>query len=233
MRACRTRSGVLAFGGTTDLVCIYATHVLPISAPTTMIRQCRHTLLEHAKRPITRGSDNFSHSAFWHSPIWPSDHIPRREVSHDIKPSSTLDVTNTAPATSNETAIPAKHKELLEAAGFGRLSIDEIHKQKNLQEWYRLGPPPLSEYRLMFGKHRGKLLEEVPDSYLVKYLVPRRNNCVPLGNCLIVKDAVEDFLKRHPEVKSQAGRGKTKPLEEGILKPRAKKRGRPAKKTVE
>jgi|TARA_R110002003_G_scaffold244_1_gene17401 uncharacterized protein (DUF3820 family) len=104
-------------------------------------------------------------------------------------------------------------------------------KRGKLREWYTLGPPPLSEYKLTFGKHKGKRLEEVPDVYLVKYLVPRRKDGVLGLECPIVQDAIEDFLKRHPYVKSQAGPRKTTPLKEGVAKdPEVKRKpGRPPK----
>jgi hypothetical protein len=101
-----------------------------------------------------------------------------------------------------------------------------------LEAWIKAGEPPISEYRLTFGKHRGKQLDEVPDAYIVKYLIPRHlpREGDASTECPFVGDAVADFMKRHPDVQSQAGRSKTKPLKEGTLKqPEAKKRGRPAK----
>lgn len=78
------------------------------------------------------------------------------------------------------------------------------------------------------GKHKGKRLDEVPDTYLVKYLIPQKGATGRLGGqCPRVVDAVEDFMKRHPDVESQAGEAKTKPLKEGMLKqPAMKKRRR-------
>ncbi|KAH7066624.1 hypothetical protein BKA63DRAFT_124132 [Paraphoma chrysanthemicola] len=101
--------------------------------------------------------------------------------------------------------------------------------RRTIRDWYALGPPPLSEYRLTFGKHRGKLLEEVPDVYLVKYLVPRRKDQSLGSECPIVLDAIKDFLKRHPGIKSQAGPKKAKPLKGEVAQaPEARKRrGRP------
>ncbi|KAH7080874.1 hypothetical protein FB567DRAFT_114565 [Paraphoma chrysanthemicola] len=93
-----------------------------------------------------------------------------------------------------------------------------------IRNWYTLGPPPLSEYRLTFGKHRGKLLDEVPDVYLVKYLVPRRKGQSLRSECPIVLDALNDFLKRHPGIKSQAGPKKAKPLKGEVAQaPEARK----------
>jgi hypothetical protein len=98
-----------------------------------------------------------------------------------------------------------------------------------LEKWYAAGPPPLSEYKLTFGKHKGKRLDQVPDTYLVKYLIPRRHE----GHCPIVSEAVEDYLKRNPDVRSQAGPGKTKVREGGIAAPVVKRRGRPLKERVD
>jgi hypothetical protein len=128
--------------------------------------------------------------------------------------------------------IHPEHKQLLEGDG-RHIYYSERRMRQQLIEWLESGPPPLSEYRLSFGKHRGRLLEEVPDLYMVKYLVPRCKSRCGTGECPIVGVALEDFLKRHPEIKSQAGLARTKPLEEGILKPQvAKKRGRPPGKVV-
>jgi hypothetical protein len=44
-----------------------------------------------------------------------------------------------------------------------------------MEDWYARGPPPLSEYSLTFGRHKGKRLDEVPDSYLVKHHILQRN----------------------------------------------------------
>ena len=97
-----------------------------------------------------------------------------------------------------------------------------------LEKWYAAGPPPLSDYKLTFGKHEGKRLNQVPDTYLVKYLIPRRHLDVS-GYCPIIFEAIEDYLEKNPDVKSQAGRGKTKLREGGIAAPAVKRRGRPPK----
>lgn len=96
--------------------------------------------------------------------------------------------------------------------------------KRMLSEWEAKGPPPFSEYKLTFGKHRGKRLEEVPDSYLVKYLIPRAQDVA--YECPLVSDAIADFLKRHPDVKSQAGRARTEPLPEGIMQQTPTRKGR-------
>jgi hypothetical protein len=83
--------------------------------------------------------------------------------------------------------------------------------QQKLDDWNKLGPPPLSEYRLTFGKHWGMKLDEVPLSYLAKYLIPRR----PTSDCPIVGEAIDDYMARNPDVKSQAGRKKMQPVKVG------------------
>jgi hypothetical protein len=83
--------------------------------------------------------------------------------------------------------------------------------RQRLNDWNELGPPPLQEYRLTFGKHCGKKLDEVPLTYLVKYLIPRLQVVGPNMECPIVGKAIDDYMKRHPGVKSQAGRKKTVP----------------------
>jgi uncharacterized protein (DUF3820 family) len=102
------------------------------------------------------------------------------------------------------------------------------HKQVSLMEdWYAKGPPPLSEYRLSFGKHKGKRLQDVPDVYFVKYLIPRRDGMHYQGNVkdYIVVAALDEHLKNNPGLKSQAGRGKAKVREGGIEdKPKRKKK---------
>jgi hypothetical protein len=80
--------------------------------------------------------------------------------------------------------------------------------EHKLEEWTALRRPPPSEYRFKSGKHKGKRLDGVPDSYLVKYLMPRRHEFLR-GHCTMLFDAVEDFMSRYPNVKSQAGRKKT------------------------
>jgi hypothetical protein len=78
-------------------------------------------------------------------------------------------------------------------------------------------PPPPSEYRVKRGTHKGTKIDELPASYIVKYLIPQRE-LFKGDHCTMLSEAVQDFMKRHPEVKSQAGPKKTKKLEEGILK---------------
>ena len=91
--------------------------------------------------------------------------------------------------------------------------------RRALGEWIKAGEPPISEYRLTFDKHRGKHLDEVPDTYIAKYLIPQHlsRNGDASSNSPFVEDAVADFMKRHPNVQSQAERSKTKRLEEGTL----------------
>jgi hypothetical protein len=85
----------------------------------------------------------------------------------------------------------------------------EATRQRRLDDWNALGPPPLPEYRLTFGRHCGKKLDEVPLVYLVKYLIPRRNSVGLDLECPIVGKARDNYIERHPEVRSQAGRRKT------------------------
>jgi hypothetical protein len=89
--------------------------------------------------------------------------------------------------------------------------------RQRLNDWNELGPPPLQEYRLTFGKHCGKKLDEVPLTYLVKYLIPRRHVVGPNMECPIVGEAIDDYMRRHPEVKSQAGRKKTVPTTADVV----------------
>jgi uncharacterized protein (DUF3820 family) len=79
-----------------------------------------------------------------------------------------------------------------------------------------------SEYRINFGKHKGKTLKELPDSYLVKYLIPRTSGGMH-GSPTIVEGepllaAIREFVAVHPEVKSQAGTKKTVGIEGDFMK---------------
>lgn len=95
-----------------------------------------------------------------------------------------------------------------------------------MEEWYARGPPPLSEYRFSFGKHKGKRLQDVPDVYFTKYLIPRRNQIHSAGNVrdYIVVAALDEHLKKNPDLKNQAGPRKSSVREGGIAaKPKRKK----------
>lgn len=82
-----------------------------------------------------------------------------------------------------------------------------------LQRWVAKGPPPISEYRLTFGKHKGKLLEEAPDTYIVKYLIPwQESRYKSMPHCPLLEDALADFREKHPDAANQAEKVKTKPL---------------------
>jgi hypothetical protein len=99
-----------------------------------------------------------------------------------------------------------------------------------MEDWYAKGPPPLSEYRLSFGKHKGKRLQEVPDVYFAKYLIPRENE---IHNVFehpdpLVYEALQDHLKRNPDLKNQAGSKKTVVREGGVVES-VRPRGRPRK----
>ncbi len=101
-----------------------------------------------------------------------------------------------------------------------------------MQDWYSRGPPPLSQYTLTFGKHRGKRLDQVPDVYLVKYMIPRREalHHVFMHHDPLVYEALADFLGKHPGMKSQAGSKKTVVREGGVPTPLPRKKpGRPRK----
>jgi hypothetical protein len=101
-----------------------------------------------------------------------------------------------------------------------------------MEAWYARGPPPLSDYTLSFGKHMGKRIDEVPDTYLVKFLIPRVG---PQGllqnNCPMVNEVVADFMRSNPGVKSQAGRVKTIMHDNDVKELPQKPRGRPRKNT--
>jgi hypothetical protein len=84
--------------------------------------------------------------------------------------------------------------------------------EEKLENWKALVPPPLSEHRLTFAKHKGRLLEVAPHTYMVKFLITCRKKY--LIQCPIAGDAVEHYLKRHPEMKSHAGRQEPKSAED-------------------
>lgn len=95
-----------------------------------------------------------------------------------------------------------------------------------MEAWYAKGPPPLSEYRLSFGKYKGKRLQDVPDVYFTKYLIPRRSGVHHAGNVrdYVVVAALDEHLKKNPDLKNQAGPRKTVVREGGIAaKPKRKK----------
>ena len=91
-----------------------------------------------------------------------------------------------------------------------------------MEDWYARGLPYLSEYSLTFGRHKRKRLDEVPDSYLVKYLIPRRNGIHHAHHRYydpIVFEAIGDDMRKNPDMKSQAGRVTTKLRKGGIPGP--------------
>jgi hypothetical protein len=165
----------------------------------TMLRQCLPTFQEKSTRLFT--SNGFSpvrnFRQFVHR--WLVNGIIQRSISQDHNSSSSR--------TTDSTQAKATRKY------WSLYGFIPVPREQKLQMWKALGPPPLSEYRLTFGKHRGKLLEEVPDSYMVKYLMLKGGRL----ECPIVEEAVEDYMKRHPEIKSQAGREKTRPIK-GLFK---------------
>jgi hypothetical protein len=87
-----------------------------------------------------------------------------------------------------------------------------------LEKWRAARPPPLSKYRLTFGKRRGRRLEEVAGAYLVRFLIThQRTNHGIYTIGPIIFEALEDFVKRHPNVKSHIGPTKTKLRKGGIF----------------
>lgn len=112
------------------------------------------------------------------------------------------------------------------------------HAQVNLMEkWYASGPPPLSEYRLSWGKYKGKRLQDVPDVYFAKYLLPRRDSFRIHGGgeygLFNAKDyifvaALDEHMEKNPDLKSQPGRKKTVVRGGGIeAKPKRKYKRKP------
>lgn len=122
-----------------------------------------------------------------------------------------------------------KLKGLGAEQAFTRYDPQDRQHVIKMNEWYSRGPPPLSDYLLTFGKYRGKPIDRVPDVYLVKYLIPRREELpYVLGHHdPIVFEAVGDYMRRNPDVKSQAGRNKTKVRESGIAAQVKRKRNKP------
>jgi hypothetical protein len=100
-----------------------------------------------------------------------------------------------------------KRAEKLRALGaeeaypeYGPLDLRQVALMEN---WYAKGPPPLSEYRLSYGKHKGKRLQDVPDMYLI----PRRAGIHYAGNVrdYIVVAALDEHLTQNLDLKNQAG----------------------------
>ena len=82
-----------------------------------------------------------------------------------------------------------------------------------------IDPPHYSSFTLPFGKHRGKKLQEVPGTYIVKYLIPhyaKPEEYRGIGQPLA--DALRTFMNDFPEVKSQAGRQKTVEIGGDVMK---------------
>jgi hypothetical protein len=140
------------------------------------------------------------------------NNITRRYKRSDNRPSlSTKDAVDPQPP-----ATPAPKKtrektppEVLASRRYWGFPWNRYTKEQKMKRWNALGPPPLSEYRLTFGKHQGQLLADVPHSYLVKYLIPRHASISSDGDCPIVFEAVTEHMKKHPGLQSQAGRMKT------------------------
>ena len=83
--------------------------------------------------------------------------------------------------------------------------------------------PLLSKYILNFGKHRSECLVQVPDMHLVKYLIPHKDGFLRSLSKLF--EAVDDYMKEHPGLESQAGPGKAVARKHGIpsMAPRKRK----------
>ncbi|KAH3943772.1 hypothetical protein HBH98_074900 [Parastagonospora nodorum] len=205
-----------------------------------MFRQCQSLVelgsLGSLRKCVVSPSHGFSQSF----KVWPARPFNRKPIHQSARLSSTgIPWSPQVPSLGdlkhlNLKDIHPKHRELLEADRSSLHYYDRVTLRR-LIEWLESGPPPITQYRLTFGKHKGKLLEEVPDSYMVKYLIPRHKDSMDMGHCAIVGVAVEDFMKRHPEVKSQAGNTKTKPVEGAVLKSpivEKKERGRPPGKAA-
>ena len=161
----------------------------------------------YATHTIVRGKVFPNHLIRWRPHRW-----PRKGITAEDPATIISSMRNTYRPTPDEVA--DKHKRAQELAylssKYKHFIPGRIRHEVMLKRWEADGPPPLSEYKLTFGKHKGKRLYEVPDSYLVKYLIPRAGNKGQISfECPLVIDAVEDFQKRHPEIKSQAGKGKT------------------------
>lgn len=76
----------------------------------------------------------------------------------------------------------------------------------------------------------------MPDVYIVKYMIPRRNDLyhVYRHHDSLVFEAFADYMKRYPDVKSQAGNKKTKVCEGGISTPLPRRNpGQPSKAPTE
>jgi hypothetical protein len=179
----------------------------------TMLRQCLPTFQEKSTRLFTSNGfspvRNFRH--FVHR--WLVNGIIQRSISQDHNSSSSRTTDSTQAKATRKPRIKFSPEILQSRKYWSLYGFIPVPREQKLEMWKALGPPPLSEYRLTFGKHRGKLLEEVPDSYMVKYLMLKGGRL----ECPIVEEAVEDYMKRHPEIKSQAGREKTRPIK-GLFK---------------
>jgi len=128
----------------------------------------------------------------------------------------------------------SKRAEKLRALGAEEAYPDydplDLQQVALMENWYAKGPPPLSEYRHTFGKHKGNRLQDVPDVYFTKYLIPRRDGIHYAGNVrdYVVVAALDEHLEKNPDRKNQAGPRKSTVREGGVAaKPKRKKRGDP------
>lgn len=55
-------------------------------------------------------------------------------------------------------------------------------------------------------------LDGVSLTHLVRFIIPRRQRIGPNIECSIIQDAIDDYMKMYPDVKSQAGSEKMQPV---------------------
>ena len=178
-----------------------------------MPRYLQRVVYAHATRRITNATHAPHGNLRWPAHKWPRNGIvlsdPETTVSNSCR---TL-----RPTLAAATARIKRAQEIARLSSTypnfrAKSSVSRAH-EVILRRWEANGPPPITEYELTFGKHKGKRLEEVPDSYLVKYLIPRSGPTGGLSlECPLVVEAIEDFRKRYPNIKGQAGSVKTKAL---------------------
>lgn len=167
----------------------------------------------HATRPVTIfpcPSVDAYRTIPWHRYRWPARGI----VPGDPEESIAL-MRNTYRPTPAQIADMAKRAQDLArySSTYQNFNSEIWNHEDIVRKWEAAGPPPISKYKLTFGKHKGKRLEDVPDSYLVKYLIPRsRESGLLQLECPLIGEAIKDFQKRYPDIKGQAGREKTKAL---------------------
>jgi hypothetical protein len=177
-----------------------------------MPHHLQRAMRAHATRPVTffpcPSLDN--RIIRWRPHKWPAKGIepgdPERTIASSVNTSRLIPAQ--AAAQNRRAQDLARY-----ASTYQNFRPRNLKHEMIVRNWEAAGPPPISEYKLTFGKHRGKRLDEVPDSYLVKYLIPRsKESGYHTMECPLVGEAIGDFLKKYPDIKGQAGRGKTQPL---------------------